>query len=63
MGKKEQPLPKHLTPDGMRSAQTMKNKAIHAWASDRGLGSQPPSIAEVSRAPSKSTKNIKRSAA
>lgn len=38
----------------------MKDKAIRAWASDRGVGTQPATFPEKSKAPQKSTKNIKR---
>lgn len=43
----------------MRAAQELKTRAIRAWASDRKVGTRPPSIPEVSRAPQKSHKNIK----
>ena len=57
---KEKTLPKHMQPEGQREAQAMKDKAIRAWASDRGLGTRPQTFAEVVRAPLKSDKNIKR---
>ena len=44
----------------MREEQELKNRAIRTWASDRGLGTQPPTFPEVSRAPVKSRKNVKR---
>lgn len=53
-------LPKHMKPEGMREAQDLKSKAIRAWAADRQVGTLPASIPEISRAPVKSRKNIKR---
>jgi hypothetical protein len=48
------------TPEQQREHQTLKDKAIRAWASDRGVGTQPSTFPEKSRAPQKSlTKNIK----
>ena len=56
-------MTKHLpTIEQQREAQALKDKAIRAWASDRGVGTQPPTFPEVSRAPKKSRKNIKRPA-
>lgn len=54
-------MKKHLpTVEQQREEQAMKDKAVRAWASDRGVGTQPPTFPEVSRAPVKSKKNIKR---
>lgn len=57
---KEKKLPKHLTPEGMREAEELRAKSIRAWASDRGVGTQPPTFPEINGAPQKSRKNIKR---
>lgn len=57
---KEKSMPRGMSPEAQREAQMLKDKAIRAWASDRGVGSQPASIPEVSRAPQKSRKNVKR---
>jgi len=54
-------MKKPMSPEQMRDHQTLKDKAIRAWVSDRGVGTQPSTFAEISRAPLKSPrKNIKR---
>lgn len=59
---KSDQLPQHLTPEGMRKSQADKDKATLVWASQRGVGTKPPTFPEISTAPVKSTKNIKRAA-
>ena len=60
MSDKKITMPKGMTPDGMRDEQSRKDNATRAWASACAAGTQPPTFAEVSRAPVKSPKNIKR---
>lgn len=50
------------TPEQQRETQEMRDKANRAWASDRGIGTQPQSFQEVRRVSVKSRKNIKRKA-
>ncbi len=57
---KEKSMPKGMTPEVQREEQERKNHAIRAWASQRGVGTQPPTFPEIPRVPMKSTKNIKR---
>lgn len=57
---KEKSLPNHMKPEAQRQAQELKAKAIRAWAADHHLGTQPPTFPEISTAPQKSRKNIKR---
>lgn len=59
---REKTLPKSMQPEAQRAAQREKDKATLIWASNRGLGTQPPTFPEVSKAPQKSQKNIKRQA-
>lgn len=59
---KSDQLPQHLTPEGMRKSQADKDKATLVWASQRGVGTKPPTFPEISTAPVKSDKNIKRAA-
>jgi len=49
-----------LVKENQRKAQAAKDKATLIWASERGAGTQPASFPEVSKAPQKSQKNIKR---
>lgn len=58
--KKEKTLPKAMQPEAQREAQREKDKATLIWASNKGLGTQPPTFPEVNKAPQKSQKNIKR---
>jgi hypothetical protein len=53
-------MPDSMKPESQRKAQAAKDKAILIWASERGAGTQPASFPEVSKAPQKSQKNIKR---
>jgi len=48
------------TPDEQRAHQELKDKAVRAWMTDRGVGTKPSSFPEVLRVAVKSTKNIKR---
>jgi len=48
------------SPEQMREAQLMANKAIRAWATDRQVGTKPQTFPEVVRISTKSTKNIKK---
>ena len=48
------------SPEQQRETQTMRDKAIRAWAADRGVGTQPQTFPEVRRVSVKSRKNIKR---
>lgn len=59
---KSDELPQRLTPEGMRKEQAAKDKATLVWAAQRGVGTKPPTIPEISTAPTKSEKNIKRAA-
>lgn len=56
----ERKLPKHMQPEAQKEAQAAKDKATLIWASNNRVGTQPPTFPEVSRAPVKSQKNIKR---
>lgn len=58
--KKEKTMPKAMQPEAQQEAQRAKDKATLIWASNNGLGTQPPTFPEVSKAPQKSHKNIKR---
>lgn len=52
---------KHLPSiEQQRETQALRDKAIRAWAADRGVGTQPQTYPERLRVPAKSTKNIKR---
>lgn len=46
-------------PDQMRARQKGRNLAIRAYAAQWFMATRPPSIPEVSRAPTRSRKNIK----
>jgi hypothetical protein len=46
-------------PDEMRAKQRGRNRGIRVYAAERHMGTIPPSIPEVSRAPVRSRKNIK----
>lgn len=46
--------------EARREAQRLKDAAIRAWGVDRKIGTQPGTFPEFSKAPVKSTKNIKR---
>lgn len=46
-------------PEQMRARQKGKNLAIRAYAAQWYMATRPPSIPEVSRAPTRSAKNIK----
>lgn len=59
---KSNELPARLTPEGMRKEQAAKDKVILSWAAARGCGTKPPTFPEISTAPVKSEKNIKRAA-
>ena len=48
------------TPEEQKEIQAGKDKATLIWASERKAGTQPPTFPEVSKAPVKSKKNIKR---
>ena len=58
--KKEKTMPKSMQPEAQRAAQKEKDKATMIWASNGGLGTQPPTFPEINKAPQKSQKNIKR---
>ncbi len=60
MKPKKKEMPDSMKPESQRKAQAAKDKAILIWASERGAGTQPASFPEVSKAPQKSQKNIKR---
>jgi hypothetical protein len=47
------------SPDAMRERQKGLNRSIRLYAAIRLFATCPPSIPEVSRAPSRSAKNIK----
>lgn len=47
------------SPDQMRARQRGRNLAIRAYAAQWFMGTRPPTIPEVSRAPVRSKKNIK----
>lgn len=51
-----------VSPEGMRKEQAAKDKVILSWAAARGCGTKPPTFPEISTAPVKSEKNIKRAA-
>lgn len=52
---------KHLPSiEQQRETQALRDKAIRAWAADRGVGTQPQTFPEVRRISVKSSKNIKR---
>jgi len=53
-------FPPGLSPDAQRARQNEKDKVTLVWASNRGVATQPATFPEVSRAPQKSRKNIKR---
>ena len=53
-------FPPGMSPDAQRARQNEKDKVILVWASNRGVATQPATFPEVSRAPQKSRKNIKR---
>jgi hypothetical protein len=50
-------LPK---PEQQREAQRLNDAAVRAWGVDHKIGTQPGTYSEVSKAPVKSTKKIKR---
>lgn len=50
----------HCNPDEMRRRHLARDVQTLAWAEARGLGKRAPTMPEVSRAPVKSPKNIKR---
>lgn len=55
-------IPERLTPEGMRTEQAAKDKVVLIWSASRGVGTKPPTFPEISTAPVKSDKNIKRAA-
>lgn len=57
---KKSVLPASMTLENQKEAAQLRANAIRAWAADRGTGTAAPTFAEVSRAPRKSRKNIKR---
>lgn len=58
--RKQSPPPVTMMPEYQKEAAQLRANAIRAWAADRGTGTAAPTFAEVSRAPRKSRKNIKR---
>jgi hypothetical protein len=49
-----------LKPEQQREAQRLNDAAVRAWGADHKIGTQPGTYPEVSKAPIKSTKKIKR---
>jgi hypothetical protein len=47
------------SPEQRRETQAGITKTIWAWGQEKKIGTQPPTVPEISKAPVRSAKNIK----